>query len=319
MKNNTNNNTKTAIFLMGPTACGKTSLAISIAKNFPVEIINVDSAQVYIGMDIGTNKPSKEELIITKHHLIDICSPKNNYSVAQFCSDASSLLEEIHCRGNIPLLVGGTMLYFYALCFGLSKLPSSNLEIRNDINMQAKEHGWPYMHAKLAELDQKTADKLSINDSQRIQRALEVYASTGRKFSDYLMEVERHNFIDDWNIKYFSIVQKDREILHKKIADRFYIMLEKGLVNEVNGLLQQSIPTNMPAMRSVGYRQIIEYLQNKITEQDAYQKAIIATRQLAKRQYTWLRKWQSLVNLNILYTELSEQYNLRLITRNIKC
>lgn len=319
MKNNINNNTKTAIFLMGPTACGKTSLAISMAKNLPIEIINVDSAQVYIGMDIGTNKPIQEELMITKHHLIDICSPKNNYSVAQFCCDANKLLEEIHARGKIPLLVGGTMLYFYALCFGLSKLPSSNLEIRNDINMQAKEYGWPYMHAKLAELDQKTAEKLSINDSQRIQRALEVFITTGKKFSDYLMETERHSFIDNWNIKYFAIMQKDRKILHNKIADRFYNMLTQGFIDEVDCLLKQNIPIDMPSMRSVGYRQIIEYLQNKITEQNAYQKAIIATRQLAKRQYTWLRKWQNLVDLNVLYTESPEQHNLGLITRNIKC
>lgn len=304
---------------MGPTACGKTSLAIAMAKILPIEVINVDSAQVYIGMDIGTNKLSKEELIITKHHLIDICSPKNNYSVAQFCTDASRLLEEIHARGNIPLLVGGTMLYFYTLCFGLSKLPSANLEMRNDINQQAEIHGWPYLHTKLAKLDSKTADKLSINDGQRIQRALEVCATTGKKFSDYLTTTERQDFIDNWNIKYFAIVQQDRKVLHNKIANRFYNMLERGFVNEVAGLLEQEIPIDMPAMRSVGYRQIIEYLQDKITEQEAHDKAIIATRQLAKRQYTWLRKWQSLVDLHLLYAESSEPHNLGLITRNIKC
>jgi len=308
---------KTAIFLMGPTACGKTNLAISMSQNIPVEIINVDSAQVYIGMDIGTNKPTKEELAITPHHLIDICSPKNNYSVAKFCNDVNNLLTEIHNRGKIPLLVGGTMLYFYALCFGLSKLPSQNLEIRNNINLDAEQYGWPNMHVKLAELDLKAANNIGINDSQRIQRALEVISITGQKFSDYL--IERNSFMNDWNIQYFAIVQNDRKVLHKKIADRFYIMLEKGLVDEVARLLQQDIPIDMPSMRCVGYRQIIEYLQDKVPEQEAYQKVIFATRQLAKRQYTWLRKWQTLVDLNILQTELSEQHNLWLITRNVKC
>ncbi len=302
---------------MGPTACGKTNLAISMSQNIPVEIINVDSAQVYIGMDIGTNKPTKEELAITPHHLIDICSPKNNYSVAKFCNDVNNLLTEIHNRGKIPLLVGGTMLYFYALCFGLSKLPSQNLEIRNNINLDAEQYGWPNMHVKLAELDLKAANNIGINDSQRIQRALEVISITGQKFSDYL--IERNSFMNDWNIQYFAIVQNDRKVLHKKIADRFYIMLEKGLVDEVARLLQQEIPIDMPSMRCVGYRQIIEYLQDKVPEQEAYQKVIFATRQLAKRQYTWLRKWQTLVDLNILQTELSEQHNLWLITRNVKC
>lgn len=308
---------KTAIFLMGPTACGKTSLAISMALHLPVEIINVDSAQVYIGMDIGTNKPTQEELLVTKHHLIDICSPKNNYSVAQFCLDSSKLLDDIHARGKIPLLVGGTMLYFYGLYSGLSKLPSCNSDIRDYINKQAAQHGWPYMYEQLKVLDQKAATKISSNDSQRIQRALEVTYLTGKKFSDYL--VEKHSFIDDWNIKYFAIMHQDRKILHTKIANRFYSMLEQGFVQEVSNLLQQNIPINMPSMRCVGYRQIIRYLQDKISEQDAYTTAIIATRQLAKRQYTWLRKWQSLVDLNLLYTELPEQHNLGLITRNIKC
>lgn len=310
-------NNKTAIFLMGPTACGKTSLAIAMAKNIPVEIINVDSAQIYIGMDIGTNKPTKEELIITKHHLIDIRSPDDSYSVAQFCLDASQLLEEIHARGKIPLLVGGTMLYFYSLCFGLSKLPSANIDIRRNIDKQAAQYGWPYMHAKLAALDIAAANNIAMNDSKRIQRALEVNLITEKKFSDCLLE--RYNFINNWDIRYFAIIPKDRQLLHEKIADRFYMMLEQGLVNEVAHLLQQNISINSPSMRCVGYRQIIQYLQHNIGEQEAYRAAIAATRQLAKRQHTWLRKWHSLVDLNLLDTELSEQHKLGLITRNIKC
>ena len=308
---------KTAIFLMGPTACGKTSLAISLAKIMPIEIINVDSAQVYIGMDIGTNKPNKTELTMVKHHLIDICSPKDHYSVGRFCVDATRVLEEIYSRGKIPLLVGGTMLYFYSLYFGLSSLPSCDVLIRSKINQQAKEHGWEYLHSKLEQLDPKAAKKISINDRQRIQRALEINYLTEKKISENLMI--NNNFMSGWDIKFFGIIYKDRKILHKKIEERFYSMLDKGLVKEVSNLLKQNISLELPAMRSVGYRQVIQYLQNNIDEQEAYHNAIVATRQLAKKQYTWLRRWQNKINLNLLYSELIEQSNLRLITRNIKC
>ena len=304
---------KTVIFLMGPTACGKTSLAIGLAKIMSVEIINVDSAQIYIGMDIGTNKPSKEQLAIVKHNLIDICLPQNNYSVAEFCKDANRLIKEIHAKGKVPLLVGGTMLYFYALCFGLSELPSKNIEIRNDILQSASEFGWPEMHARLTKLDPIIANTININDSQRIQRALEINILTGKKISDCFSKM--NSFIENWNIYYLAILQQDRAVLHKKIADRFYSMVQQGFVEEVEWLLQQDIPLSMPAMRCVGYRQISEYLQNTISREDAYQKAIVATRQLAKRQYTWLRKWAGLVDLKQLYVESSEKHNLDLITR----
>ncbi len=311
---------KTAIFLMGPTACGKTELAIELASILPVEIINVDSAQIYIGMDIGTNKPTKDQLAVVKHHLIDICLPQNYYSVAEFCKNANQLLEQIHSKGSIPLLVGGTMLYFYALCFGLSELPEKNIAIRNDISELATQYGWPEMHARLKKLDPGAANKIEINDSQRIQRALEVITVTGgKKFSDHLIKQDR--FLNDWNIHYFALLYQDRAILHKNIEERFYAMVKDGFVEEVEQLLQQNIPLNMPSMRCVGYRQISEYLNNKskISQFDAYQKTIFATRQLAKRQYTWLRKWQNIVDLNLLYSENSLEHKIGLITRFIKC
>lgn len=308
---------KPVIVLMGPTASGKTSLVIELASALPIEIINVDSAQIYIGMDIGTNKPSQQQLAITKHHLIDICLPNNSYSAAEFCKDAKRLITESHAKWKIPVLVGGTMLYFYTLCFGLSELPDKNIQIRNKILELAETNGWPHMHAKLAAIDPAAAKNISINDSQRIQRALEVISLTGNKFSDCFKQM--NTFLEDCNLYYFAIMRQDRVKLHEKIAERFYSMVKQGLIEEVNQLLQQNIPLHMPAMRCVGYRQIIEYLHNKITKEQAYQKAIVATRQLAKRQYTWLRKWQRLTDLNILYTENSEKTNLGLITRFIKC
>ena len=306
---------KPVIFLMGPTACGKTSLAIELAKTMPISIINVDSAQIYIGMDIGTNKPTKEQLATTKHHLIDICLPQNNYSVAEFCKDANNLIKQIHANGSIPLLVGGTMLYFYALNFGLAELPAKNTDVRQDILQSAVEHGWPEMHARLAKLDPTIANNIAINDSQRIQRALEINILTGKKVSDCFNYNKINNFMADCNIYYFGLLQQDRAVLHKKIADRFDSMVKQGFIEEVEYLLQQNIPLSMPAMRCVGYRQIIEYLQNKASKEAAYQKAIIATRQLAKRQYTWLRKWQKLVDLQLIYSESLEQHNLDLITK----
>ena len=304
---------KPVIFLMGPTACGKTSLAIELAKIMPISIINVDSAQIYIGMDIGTNKPSKEQLAITKHHLIDICLPQNNYSVAEFCENANKLIKEIHAKGSIPLLVGGTMLYFYALNFGLSELPAKNTVVRQDILQLAAQYGWPEMHARLTKLDPVAAKNININDSQRIQRALEVNILTGHKLTDCFSKT--NNFIENSNIYYFALLQQDRAILHKNIEDRFYNMVQQGFIEEVERLLQLNIPLTMPSMRCVGYRQISEYLQHKISKEQAYQKTIIATRQLAKRQYTWLRKWQKLVDLQVLYTESPEQYNLDLISK----
>lgn len=309
--------TKKAIILMGPTACGKTDLAIELTKVLPVEIINVDSAQVYIGMDIGTNKPNKLQLAATKHHLIDICHPNQIYSVAKFCQDVSKLLMEINSRGKIPLLVGGSMLYFYGLCFGLSKLPSADPNLRKNLDLEASEYGWQVMHTKLSKLDPLTASKISINDSQRIQRALEICLLTGKTLDKYLASSTK--FLSGWNVKYFAIIHKDRKILHHKIATRFNSMLQLGLIAEVEWLCSKNFDINLPAMRSVGYKQLIAYLQGKISKQLACEQAIVATRQLAKKQYTWLRKWQNLVDLNLLDASLEQLHNLRLILEQIKC
>lgn len=305
---------KKIICLMGPTACGKTALAIELVNKYPVEIINVDSAQIYIGMDIGTNKPSKEELMLAKHNLIDICVPNQHYSVAQFCQDAKKLINDIHANNKIPLLVGGTMLYFYGLCFGLSKLPAKDDAIRDDIIALALEHGWPKVHDKLAQLDPGAAKNIDVFDSQRIQRALEINLLTGQAVASCFKNL--NNFVDNLDIKYFAIMQQDRSVLHKNIEVRFYNMIQRGFIEEAKWLLDQKIPTVMPSMRCVGYRQIIEYLQNKISKEESFQKAIIATRQLAKRQYTWLRKWQKLVDLKVLYTEDPLDLNMRIMENN---
>lgn len=304
-------NNKKIVCLMGPTACGKTALAIELANKYPIEIINVDSAQIYIGMDIGTNKPSKAELMLTKHNLIDICVPNQHYSVAQFCQDAKKLINEIHARHKIPLLVGGTMLYFYGLCFGLSELPAKDDAIRNDILELALAHGWPKVHDKLTQLDPGAAKNIDIFDSQRIQRALEINLLTGQTVASCFKNL--NSFVDNLDINYFAIMQQDRSVLHKNIEARFYNMVQHGFIEEAKWLLEQQIPAAMPAMRCVGYRQLIEYLHDKISKEQAFEKAIIATRQLAKRQYTWLRKWQKLIDLKILYTENTLQVNVQSI------
>lgn len=310
---------KTAIFLMGPTGCGKTKLAIKLAEKLPIEVINVDSAQVYIGMDIGTGKPNKADLALIKHHLIDICYPSDNYSVAEFCTDASLLLNQIHANGKIPLLVGGTMLYFYSLCFGLNELPSADFSIRQQIDLEASKHGWSHLYDMLVKIDPQIASKININDKQRIQRALEVFILTGKNMSYYLSIKKKMNFMADWQVKYFALIHEQRKYLHEKITARFYDMLQQGFTDEVAYLLEQNIPLNAPAMRCVGYRQLAEYLINKTNQATAYQKAINATKQLAKRQYTWLRKWKKLVKLNFLNAERENLENLMLIINNIKC
>lgn len=309
----------TVIILMGPTGCGKTNLAISLSKKIPLEIINVDSAQVYIGMDIGTNKPNKAELNMAKHYLIDICHPRNHYSVAKFCDDASLLINKIHAEGKIPLLVGGTMLYFYALCFGLNDLPSSEPSIRQQIDLEANKYGWKYLYDKLASIDPELADKIEPNDKQRIQRGLEIFMLTGNKMSSYFFSKKQMNFLNGFDVKYFAIAYEKRDLLHEQIASRFYSMLNNGFMEEVSWLLEQNIPLNAPSMRCVGYRQLAEYLQNVTDRETAYQNAINATRQLAKRQYTWLRRWKNLVDLNFLSSESCDLENLRLIISNIKC
>lgn len=291
-----------AILLMGPTASGKTACALQLAEQFPMEIVSVDSALVYRGMDVGTAKPSLRERAVCPHHLIDIISPEESYSAARFRADALELVAQISARGRIPLLVGGTMLYFKALREGLSALPHADADLRAWLDQRAANLGWPALHAELGRRDPVAAARLSPNDSQRIQRALEIVMVTGRPLADSYARREV-----DANINYLSLalVPSNRPVLHTRIAARFEAMLEQGLVDEVRHLRNQHrLSPGMSSMRCVGYRQAWEYLDGLITAEELRFKGVAATRQLAKRQLTWLRQfrqtWPELVELDSL-------------------
>ncbi|HEY0955892.1 MAG TPA: tRNA (adenosine(37)-N6)-dimethylallyltransferase MiaA [Roseateles sp.] len=275
----------TPICLAGPTGCGKTAAALAIAEVLPVEIISVDSALVYRSMDIGTAKPTAAEQAAVPHHLIDILDPLDSYSAAEFVRDAKRLAGEITARGRLPLLVGGTMLYFKALFDGLSTLPQADAELRAAIDAEAAERGWPALHAELARLDPQTAERLAPNDSQRIQRALEVIRLTGRPLS--LLHAATRDEGVDWPL--FSLEPLDRAWLHERLAQRFDLMLQQGLVDEVRALRARGdLSLALPSMRCVGYRQVWEALDANDFH-DLRERGIAATRQLAKRQITWLR------------------------------
>lgn len=279
----------TIFCLMGPTASGKTALATQLMQTLPLEIISVDSAMIYREMDIGTAKPSPQELIATPHHLINIIDPPESYSAAQFCEDTGKLVEAIYRRQKFPLLVGGTMMYFHALQQGLSPLPQADQVLRAALIQQAEVFGWAYMHEQLAQIDPQSAQRIHPNDSQRIQRALEVYHLTNKPLSAFWSEQKENQTYHFVNIILFP---KDRNWLHGRIADRFAHMLDQGFVYEVAQLLQKwQLPLTCPAMRCVGYRQVIDYLAGDYDYEVLRHKGIVATRQLAKRQLTWLRSW----------------------------
>ncbi|MFW2373820.1 MAG: tRNA (adenosine(37)-N6)-dimethylallyltransferase MiaA [Gammaproteobacteria bacterium] len=281
----------TAIFIMGPTASGKTDLAIQCVKELPCDIISVDSALVYKGMDIGTAKPDAATLKQAPHRLINLIDPAEAYSAAQFRLDALREMADIVSQGRIPLLVGGTMLYYKALQEGLSVLPSASPEVRDKLESMARERGWPYMHQKLAEIDPESAQRIHPNDPQRIQRALEVYEITGRPLTEFWQQQQTQKL--PYNLIKIALVPEDREQLRQRIALRFHQMLELGFIDEVTALKSRAdLNLDMPSMRCVGYRQVWEYLENKIGLEEMVEKGIIATRQLAKRQMTWLRKEQ---------------------------
>jgi tRNA dimethylallyltransferase len=276
-----------AYALLGPTASGKSRLAMELAARHALEIVSIDSAQVYRGMDIGTAKPSPDERRAVPHHLIDLLDPTERYSAGRFRADTIRTVGEIHSRGKIPLLVGGTMLYYRALSEGLDELPSANPEIRKQIDAEAVEKGWPALHAELAKVDLRSAARLKPGDSQRIQRALEVHRITGKPISEFLNlpKVEL-----PFELKAFSLVPEDRSDLHKRIARRFDAMLISGLVEELNVLRKKfQLSAELPSMRCVGYRQAWEYLEGRVSEKELRETGIAATRQLAKRQLTWLR------------------------------
>ena len=282
------NSQATAIFLMGPTASGKTNLAIHLAQHYPVDIISVDSSMVYCGMDIGTAKPTAAELALAPHRLIDIRDPNQPYSAADFREDALREMAEISARGRIPLLVGGTMLYFKVLKEGLADLPQANATIRAQILAQAQAEGWAAIHQQLAQVDAVTAARLKTTDSQRLQRALEVYYVTGVPLSVWHAQQQKQSI--PYNIQEVALLPKARDVLHQRIEQRFDLMLEQGLIAEVTALKQRGdLHLDLPSMRSVGYRQVWEYLDGLYDYDEMRFRAIVAARQLAKRQHTWLR------------------------------
>ena len=274
-----------AVLLMGPTCSGKTALALRLAARFPVEIVSVDSAQVYRGMNVGTAKPSREVLEVVPHHLVDVCDPTESYSAGRFRRDALELVAEIRARGRVPLLVGGTMLYFRALTRGIAPLPEADAGVRARIDAQAHELGWPALHARLSERDPEAAARIRPADGQRIQRALEVLELTGRRLSDLQKLAQPASL----SLAAFALLPVDRTELYRRIDLRFLRMMQEGLLEEVRSLRARGdLHPGLPSMRSVGYRQLWAYLAGECDLEAAVAAAQRATRNLAKRQLTWL-------------------------------
>jgi tRNA dimethylallyltransferase len=285
-----------AIALVGPTASGKTAAALALADSLQpqggAEIISIDSALVYRGMDIGTAKPNREELAAVPHHLIDTLDPLDSYSAAEFAKDATGLIQDIRARGKTPLLVGGTMLYLKALLEGLNDMPPADPEVRAQIHARAAQLGWPALHAELAQVDPQTAARLAPGDSQRIGRALEVWTATGQSLSSFHQIAKAS--APDWHIPVISLEPLDRAWLHQRIALRFEQMMEAGFMDEVKALRQRGdLNPDLPSMRCVGYRQAWQGLDEGWSEAEICERGIFATRQLAKRQITWLRSMPS--------------------------
>ncbi|TCJ11868.1 tRNA (adenosine(37)-N6)-dimethylallyltransferase MiaA [Parasulfuritortus cantonensis] len=303
-----------AVFLMGPTASGKTDLAVALAGRFPFELISVDSALVYRGMDIGTAKPDAATLAACPHHLVDVVDPTERYSAGRFRSDALALMAEIGARGRIPLLVGGTMLYFKALKDGLgAALPEADPDLRAELEARAAVSGWPALHAELAGFDPVAAARIKANDSQRIQRAIEVYRLTGRPLSELLDQPAQAL---PYRLIELAVQPPERAVLHERINRRFRMMLEAGLVDELRRLRAgYALDPALPAMRSVGYRQAWQFLEGEIDAAGLYETGAAATRQLAKRQITWLRSWQGARHFDSTRPDLVEAVSAWLAER----
>ncbi|AWL13274.1 tRNA dimethylallyltransferase [Saliniradius amylolyticus] len=282
-------NKPVVISLMGPTASGKTALALELVRHLPCDIISVDSALIYKGMDIGTAKPSAEELSLAPHRLIDIKDPAETYSVAEFRRDALAHIEDIIAQGRIPLLVGGTMMYFKALIEGMSPLPEANPAIRQQIERQAEQQGWQALHDELRVIDPTSAERIHPNDPQRLMRAIEVYRISGQSMT----ELTRQKLPAlSYPTLQLAIAPEERAVLHQRIEQRFDLMLEQGFEQEVARLYQRpDLHPDLPSIRCVGYRQMWDYLDGKQDHEQMRFKGIVATRQLAKRQFTWLRSW----------------------------
>jgi len=299
-----------AILLMGPTASGKTAAAMALADRLPVELISVDSAQVFIDMDIGTAKPDRSTLARYPHRLIDLISPEESYSAARFRHDALAAMAEITAAGKVPVLVGGTMLYFKALLQGLADLPQAAPALRTELDARAATEGWPALHAELAHLDPPTAARLHPTDSQRIQRALEICLSSGRPMSAWLAASEQQ--APPYDFLQIALLPSDRSVLHQRIARRFDEMLLGGLDDEVLALRQKyALHVNLPSMRCVGYRQVWEAQEGHYRRPEMRDRGIAATRQLAKRQITWLGNSFTAETLDCLAPDLSQQVHAR--------
>ncbi|OQY76275.1 MAG: tRNA (adenosine(37)-N6)-dimethylallyltransferase MiaA [Rhodocyclaceae bacterium UTPRO2] len=291
---------------MGPTASGKTAVSLELTLRFPLEIVSVDSAQVFIDMDVGTAKPDRATLEKFPHHLIDLVTPEESYSAARFRADALRVMGEIAARGKVPLLAGGTMLYFKALREGLSDLPQADPELRRAIDAEAQARGWPALHAELAALDPAAAARLKPTDAQRIQRALEVVRLTGAPLAESL--ARKPEGAPPFRLIQLALLPADRAVLHERIAQRFDAMLDAGLIEEVRGLRRKyRLDAGLPSMRCVGYRQVWEFLEGNCDRAALREKGIAATRQLAKRQLTWLRGWQDVETFDCLAANLPEQ------------
>ena len=310
-----------AIFLMGPTASGKTDLALQLADALPCEIISVDSALIYRGMDIGSAKPNAEILQKYPHHLIDILDPAQSYSAAQFRDDALQAMADITARGRIPLLVGGTMLYFKALTEGLAAMPSADPEVRARLEQQAASEGWAALHTELQRIDPVSAQRIHPNDPQRLLRALEVWHISGQTMTQLRAKqsLEKQQLLASngahlpYNVATFAIAPQQRSVLHERIAQRFQQMLEQGFIAEVEALRQRGdLHVDLPSIRAVGYRQAWAYLDGEYAYDDMIERGIIATRQLAKRQFTWLRSWDDVEWLDSLSCNKMSQVLKRL-------
>ena len=274
--------------LTGPTGAGKTDWAIGLAESAPVEIVSVDSALVYRGLDIGTAKPARELRARVPHHLIDLCEPTESYSAGRFVADALGSIRDIHARGRVPLLVGGTMLYLRSLLHGLAALPQADPLLRSQLDTRAAKHGWSALHAELAGLDPEAAARIAPADSQRIQRALEVCYMTGRPISQ--LQRATVSPLAGWPLRYWVLAPRERAVLHERISRRFDAMMAAGFLEEVIGLRRsKDLSARHPSMRAVGYRQLWAHLDGKYALEEGVQRAVAATRQLAKRQLTWMR------------------------------
>ena len=288
------------VCLMGPTASGKTDLAMYLYDQFPCELVSVDSVLVYRGMDIGSAKPDAQTLQRYPHHLIDMLDPAEPYSAARFRDDALALIQDITARGRVPLLVGGTMLYFKALAGGLASMPSADPVVRARIEAMALEQGWPAVHAALAQVDPASAERIHPNDPQRISRAYEVFLGSGitltqwheRQHAEKAADQTPGSGVLPYTVRYLAVAPRERSVLHERIAERFSLMLQQGLISEVEALhARGDLDVSMPSIRAVGYRQVWDYLEGRLDYEQMRERGIIATRQLAKRQFTWLRGW----------------------------